>query len=379
MPVSVVAGPAAATLLDRISATATIRQTGLLSSTTRNAPLARLTHFHEPPGSDPRRLGDVIKRVAEQGTMEHLIVECEPDRPSMAYASLFLPGESSGQSLAEGARLSAVAFAIEANDLLRILFGGAVDSLSPCFLVEQMEFAGDIFLEGASGDRNFELAHSIVRILNPEARVSPLSLAAVGTWAAPRSIAFDFDAALNAGGWRQLLDGEQPALDAARKVTAFAYPARRPFHPERFWTLLQHQLGGVFRAKGFFWLATRMDEVGGLNLAGSELQCASAGKWWASRDKQVREAEMPERTRNEWQEPFGDRRQAFAVMALETDQKALQAQLDSCLLTEMEMANGPEKWKELTDPFPSWSSHHHEHDRACDHEHGSDGHECCHH
>src|SRR5256886_9013564 len=45
-----------------------------------------------------------------------------------------------------------------------------------------------------------------------------------------------------------------------RKVTAFSYHARRPFHPDRFATLLQKGLRRVFRAKGFFWLATRMEE-----------------------------------------------------------------------------------------------------------------------
>ena len=114
-----------------------------------------------------------------------------------------------------------------------------------------------------------------------------------------------------------------------QKVTAFSYHARRPFHPDRFSTLLQNGLRGVFRAKGFFWLATRMEEVGGLNLAGSELQCVSAGHWWASRDAQTRESEMPERTRKEWQEPFGDRRQVFAVMALNTSRDAVQHQFDS--------------------------------------------------
>jgi hypothetical protein len=146
---------------------------------------------------------------------------------------------------------------------------------------------------------------------------------------------------------------------------------------------LQKNLGGVFRAKGFFWLATRMDEVGGLNLAGSDLHCASAGTWWATRDQSVREAEMPECTRNEWKEPFGDRRQTFAIMALGVDRHTLRSQLDACLLTEQEMAAGPEGWKNFDDPFPSWSSHthhhHHDHDHECDHQHDSEEHDCCHH
>jgi G3E family GTPase len=164
-------------------------------------------------------------------------------------------------------------------------------------------------------------------------------------------------------------------------VVAFGYHARRPFHPERFWKLLQQNLRGLFRAKGFFWLASRMNEVGGLNLAGSELHCASAGNWWAARDQPSRDSEMPGRTRAEWQEPFGDRRQSFALMALDSDGSALRSQIDACLLTDAEMAAGPPSWSDLPDPFPSWSSHAHvhHHDHECDHDHGSDAHDCCHH
>jgi G3E family GTPase len=188
---------------------------------------------------------------------------------------------------------------------------------------------------------------------------------------------------LNGAGWRQLLDPEQPTLISDKRITAFGYGARRPFHPERFWNLLQKDLRGVFRAKGFFWLATRMDEVGGLNLAGTELHCASAGAWWAARDQASRESEMPERTRAEWKEPFGDRRQTFALMALDLDRNTLQSQLDACLLTDAELADGPDSWNEFVDPFPSWSSdahaHHHHHHGECDHDHDSEEHDCCHH
>jgi hypothetical protein len=90
---------------------------------------------------------------------------------------------------------------------------------------------------------------------------------------------------------------------------------------------------------------------------------------------------MPERTRAEWKEPFGDRRQAFAVMALDVDRANLQSPLDACLLTDAEMTGGPDSWKKFSDPFPSWSSHPHahHHDHECDHDHGSEEHDCCHH
>ena len=315
--------------------------------------------------------------------VDRLLIECEADRPPMAYASLFAIPET----LNDVAQLTGVAFAIQPAALLAAIVGYGTNSLTACFVAEEIEFVSDLFLEGVPGDKDYALARSIASALNPRTQIMPLSPSDVERWYEQRDSAFEFDLALNGAGWRQVLEPEQPALISDKRITAFGYRSRRPFHPERFWNLLQKDLRGVFRAKGFFWLATRMDEVGGLNLAGTELHCASAGAWWAARNQISRESEIPERTRAEWQEPFGDRRQTFALMALDLDGDTLQSQVDDCLLTDAELAAGPESWKEFADPFPSWSSeahahhhhHHHDHDGECDHDHDSEEHDCCHH
>ncbi|HEX4630871.1 MAG TPA: GTP-binding protein [Chthoniobacterales bacterium] len=293
----------------------------------------------------------------------------------MAYASLF--ADPSGP-LASLCQLTTVAFAIEASTLLDLLLNRKATSASPCFLAEQLEFVTHILLDGAANDSDLGLARTIAQALNPTARIVSITEFAL-TGRDDAAPSFDFQKALEAASWRRLIDEETSVVGGASEVAAFGYRARRPFHPERLWTLLQTGLPGLFRAKGFFWLATRKEEVGGLNLAGAEIQCASAGHWWAARDAHVRDSEMPERTRKEWQEPFGDRRQSFAVMALGVDQDTLQQQVNGCLLTDEEMAGGPDSWQSFADPFPSWSGHvhTHEHDHECDHDHGSHGHDCC--
>jgi G3E family GTPase len=372
LSMSIVAGPAVTAFLDTID----FAKTGLLTST-RTEVSKDLAVFQLPPNSNPDQIVTEIGAIADKRSIDHLIIECEPDRPPMAYASLFATGDRLPQTLI------ATVFVIQPADLLDAILGRGKNSLPACFVAEQMEFVSHIFLDAASADSEFALARSIALALNPRAEVLPLSSASVimrDLSTAP----FDFEAALAGAGWRQLLDGAAPtlALAADERISAFACHARRPFHPGRFWDLLQTNFGKVFRAKGFFWLATRMDEVGGLNLAGLDLHCASAGTWWAAREQSDREAEMPERTRDEWKEPFGDRRQTFAIMALGVDRRTLQSQLDACLLTDQEMADGPENWKNFDDPLPSWSSHahhHHDHDHECDHQHDSDEHDCCHH
>jgi G3E family GTPase len=359
MSVSIVAGPAARVVTDKI-----------------RSGVARLKVFGPISGSSPNRIIEQITTFAQDGETDHLIIQCEADRPIMAYASLFADPSS---ALASLCRLTAAAFAIQSATFLDSLLNRKPTSESPCFVAEQLEFVTDILLDGAANDPDLPLARAIAQTLNPRARIVSLTESAPAAFRDSAAAPFDFEKALAGAGWRKMLDEKTSTTAGSGEVTAFGYRARRPFHPERLWTLLQTGLPGLFRAKGFFWLATRMDEVGGLNLAGAEIQCASAGHWWAARDAQDRDREMPGRTEQEWQEPFGDRRQSFAAMARGVGRDALQNQLDGCLLTDEEMTGGPESWRNLPDPFPSWSAHGHthQHDHECDHEHGSHEHDCC--
>src|SRR2546423_1195827 len=358
MSVSIIAGSAARKVVDQV----------------REIDAKGLRVFEQDPHSTPEELISGLRAIAEKGEISRLIIQCEADRSPMAYASLFADGSPS--SLNNISRLTSAAFAIQPAALLDALLDREQVSVSPCFIAEQIEFVSDIFLDGVASDSGSELARSITNALNSRARIFALTETDVLAWMDRPPATFDFESALDGAGWRKLLDGNHSSSD---NVTAFGYRARRPFHPERFWGLLQKGLPGFFRAKGFFWLATRMEEVGGLNLAGSDIQCASAGRWWAARAAETREDEMPARTRSEWQEPFGDRRQSFAVMALGAARDTLQRQLESCLLTDDEMTGGEQAWRSLVDPFPSWSAHahSHHHDHECDDDHGPDEHHCC--
>src|SRR6478672_8049537 len=214
MFVSIVAGPATAAFLQKLPLAAASR---------------RLAVFEQPSGAEPEEIIRRLNAIADEGAVDHLIIACEPERPVMAYASLF------AEAGRVSARLGRVAFAIKVSSLLD------PHSMS-CFIAEQIEFAGDLFLEADSDDKEFRLAESMARILNPMAKVLPLDEANVAEWSTDQARTFDFNAAWNGGGWRKLIDGAQSNVRADDRITAFAYLARRPFHSERFWSLLQKEL-----------------------------------------------------------------------------------------------------------------------------------------
>jgi G3E family GTPase len=381
LPVSILAGPSARSILrDVVSRDANCRL-GLLansqidSQTIPDQLLVEELVAASAGGYDPLRIRAQITAVAEEALLEHLIIECDSKTHPIAFASLFLPDGGDGQRFSEIARLSSILLAIDPETLLNSIVHGtrAAGVPSSCVLADQIECADIVVLNGESADRDFMLASAVVSALNPRTRILQISREAIPPKLLDAGISFDFEAAFAGAGWRKLMEEEPRVRRGGQGVTTFMYRARRPLHPERFWNLIQNPFPGVFRAKGFFWLATRMSMVGGLNIAGSECHYSPAGPWWAAHahDNHSGHGEIPDRLKKEWVDPFGDRRQAIAFMGIDVDPAELSAQLDQCLLNESEMKSGERGWATLPDPFPAWS--------AKTHDHGCEDHDCCHH
>ncbi|HEV2841119.1 MAG TPA: GTP-binding protein [Chthoniobacterales bacterium] len=327
-------------------------------------------------GYDPGRIRAQISAIAESASVDHLIIECDSKTHPIAFASLFLPDDGDGQRFSQIARLSSILLAVDADALVSsIVQGERVPGVtSPSILADQIECADVVVLSGEPSSRSFLLAQAVTLALNPRARiVQRTALEKIEPKMLDPRASFDFEAAFTGAGWRMLMDAEPGIQRGDQDVTAFVYRARRPFHPAKFWNLIQGPLPGVFRAKGFFWIATRMGIVGGLNIAGSECHYSPAGQWWAANahENHSGHGEVPDRLKKEWAEPYGDRRQAVALMGIDLDFADLSEHLNACLLNDSEMNSGEHGWATLSDPFPAWS--------AKAHDHECEDHDCCHH
>src|SRR6266576_3893400 len=165
MSVSIIAGPASNAVLEEF---------GPVES-------KRFEVFQPSPRSKPEEIVARLRSIAEKGEVAHLIIQCETERPLMAYAFLF------ADELADVSRLTYGGFAIDAGILLDCLLDRKATSLSPSFIAEQMEFVCHMFLNGSVDDPDFVLAQSVATALNPRARVSPVAEAAPATWLDPQT------------------------------------------------------------------------------------------------------------------------------------------------------------------------------------------------
>ncbi|MBZ4261260.1 GTP-binding protein, partial [Mycobacterium tuberculosis] len=93
---------------------------------------------------------------------------------------------------------------------------------------------------------------------------------------------FDFEQAAQAPGWLKELRGEHTPETEEYGITSFVFRARRPFHPTRFWQVMENELDGVVRSKGYFWLASRPEFAGSWSQAGGIARQGRGGMWWAS-------------------------------------------------------------------------------------------------
>lgn len=165
-------------------------------------------------------------------------------------------------------------------------------------------------------------------------------------------------------------------------ITSFLYRARRPFHPVRFdetfvekffvlhetdaeskaqsdaatrrsqaeaakkKRLREETFGGLLRSKGFLWLANRHDLMGIFSQAGNMLTIQFPERWLTLQSAAWEGSEAERATIcKDFHPPFGDRRQDMVFIGKDLKHEKVQQILDSCLLTDEEMAMGIDGWK----------------------------------
>lgn len=139
-------------------------------------------------------------------------------------------------------------------------------------------------------------------------------------------------------------------------VTTFVWRRHRPFHPGRLHQALEDLCCAAARSRGRFWLADRPDTLLAWDAAGGALCVESAGPWLASLPDAAWEMVPPVRRAAaalDWHPEHGDRCQHLVFTSPGLDRDGLARVLESCLLTDVEYAAGPEAWKRLPAAFGS--------------------------
>ena len=313
-----------------------------------------------------------VTKLAQEGRFDYLVIESTGIAEPLPVAETFTFADENGLSLSDVARLDTMVTVVDAINFLRDYDEakfltetaeslGEDDERSVAdLLVDQVEFADVILISKTDLAEKSEIERllAILRTLNTSATILPISNGEVELDAVLDTQSFSFEKAQQAPGWLKEMRGEHIPETEEYGISSFAYHARRPFHPEKFYDFLHNakDYGKLIRSKGYFWLATRPEFVGQWSQAGGIARYGVAGMFWKAIPKEewLTDQDYLDAINDIWQEPYGDMRQELVFIGQGLEQEKLIARLNECLLTEDEMEQGLDYWLSLEDPFPEW-------------------------
>jgi len=287
-----------------------------------------------------------VARLAEDGRFDHLLIESTGISEPMPVAASFSWEFENGFSLGDVARLDTMVTVIDASTFLgelsrgealadRDLAAGDGDIRTIAdLLVDQVEFADVIQLNKTDlvSETTCATVTAVLRRLNPSAKILPTDYGRVDLSEVLDTRLFDLDLAAQLPGWDQeLTNGHTPETEEYG-ISSVTFRAERPLHPHRLNAALD-QLQGLLRSKGFCWIASRPDLAAIWSQAGPNLVIEPA-QYWSTADF-----------------PPG---QEIVFIGVRLDRKRVLGLMESALLTDAELAEGPHRWVDYPDPLPPW-------------------------
>jgi G3E family GTPase len=312
-----------------------------------------------------------IKKLADQGSFDYLVIESTGISEPMPVAETFSFEDENGFKLDNFSTLDTMVTVVDAFNFLKDY--GSQDFLNDRtmerddedsrtivdLLISQVEFANVVILNKADlvNDEEKLEVRKMITALNPKAKIIEAVNAKVPLNSIINTGMYDPKIAEEHQDWLESLNEEERSEAEEYGVSNFTYTARRPFHPERLSEWFANSWQGVIRSKGYFWLATRMSKIGFWSQSGAVCQVRMLGYWWDAAPKShwPQEQESIDNIMELWQEPFGDRRQEIVIIGIDMDKDYITEGFDQALLTDDELALGVDEWKKtFKDEFTPW-------------------------
>ena len=314
-----------------------------------------------------------VSRLAREGRFDYLLIESTGISEPLPVAETFTFEDEEGESLSQLAELDTMVTVVDAGNFMKDF--GSWDDLTDRrmgldetddrnivdLLVDQVEFANVIIINKTDLITPYDLEQleRIVRQLNPEAEILHSTESRVPLPKILGTGRFQLDDAEEMPDWLSVPRGEEETETEEYGISNFVYRRDRPFHPQR----LNDALGGdmeeglfqgVLRSKGMIWIASRNDWAYDWSQAGCSIRMNPAGSWWAaaSEEEWPTDEEAIAEIRSRLDGEHGDRHQELVFIGQGLEQERVERYLDSCLVTDVEFAQGPDAWSDFEDPLP---------------------------
>ena len=308
-------------------------------------------------------LAETLARLSVEGDYRHILVETTGVAEPRGIANLFTRKNPFGRSLADFSKLSSLVTVVDAAHFAaewerqaeREAVSVQPGVRRPVFelMVEQIECADVIVLNKADlvSEAELDRVQTMVQGLNDRAERVRAERGQVAREVLLDRERFDASATPGAARWIQTLntlslEEADPVRSARMSATRVAprhadrhgivscvYRGRVPFSLPKLEAWLTEAKPGLLRAKGFFWVKERPDEMGFLSVAGVVARLDFPSYWWAAmlENGRARREEVPPTVKNTWVEPLGDRRQELVFIGEDLAERVLIERLEACL------------------------------------------------
>ncbi|MEB3206269.1 MAG: zinc metallochaperone GTPase ZigA [Vampirovibrionales bacterium] len=309
-----------------------------------------------------------VTKLASERKFDYLVIESTGISEPLPVAETFTFEDESGQSLSMLAKLDTMVTVVDSLNFLKdfeegedlktknLALNDDDDRTIVDLLVDQVEFSNVIILNKIDliTPEERDNLHAIIKRLNPDATIIHAEFGKVSLKQILNTGLFDFEKAATAPGWLKELRGEHQPETEEYGISSFVYKAYKPFHPERFRDFLNEGWQGVLRSKGFFWLATRMENMMIWSQAGGACRIEPGPMFWACAPEAdwPDEPELRKEIMSDWHSPWGDRKQELVFIGQDMNESWLRSRLDACLLNDAEFSGEDMPWTHLHDPFP---------------------------
>lgn len=311
-----------------------------------------------------------VRKLVEQNRFDYLLIESTGISEPLPVAETFFYEDDNIAPLSSVSTLDSMITVVDAKNFLddidqadflndRELGLDEEDERTISdLLVDQVEFANTIIINKTDlvSAKQIKTIHKLIKQLNPDARVLESSYGKIPINKLLNQKEFNQEKIQEHSSWMVEPWESTNSESDEFGVSSFVYRQRAPFHPQRFWDLINRRWSGVIRSKGTFWLASRPQLMGVWSQAGGACSAHFEGHWYAGLPKEEWIFETEEdmiQFKKDWHPKFGDRLQEIVIIGQNMNRKEIEAQFDNCVLSEDELELGSDHWDNIDDPFPS--------------------------
>ena len=211
-------------------------------------------------------------------------------------------------------------------------------------VIQQIEFCNIILLNKASEIKPEELRHlkAVIKAIQPKALIYECDYGNVDLDKILNTHLFNFEKVATSARWIEAMEDDDDTLENEESgealeygIETFVWKRRKPMSLGDFDEFVSTKWPkGVIRAKGMCYFDDEQETCYLFEQSGKQFNITNAGQWYATMPEDELKTFMEKNpdVKKDWDPEVGDRMQKIVFIGQHLDRKAIEKELDACLV-----------------------------------------------